>query len=662
MEQPIQHNVPLVIPEDKLKDFPVKELPVVELGIHSYEKRRPMTLDEDYTIILREEKTEPIEIEKLFEDVIADAFDQAARVISFFPKDDYHGALKSLHTSITPYIPPGQTENHVDNYIHEKLKQGVPDAHGVLHVLNAIDDGSPIAGKDLHQRDYLTNKYSAFLGKYAAMPKKKITTLTDFSFTPGEARNIPEGLSPRGIAFAHSRVPGHRFQLIPRKNIFRYIGIKHSDANYKELAEDTHEELHEHLSAVTFNKKDPNIIRYTEDSSPYNKLLHLVHTSQPTGATVFGRDVNELEDISNAITSQFDNETQFATHTKSFPVFSGMYSRVDPEGSSTVKDEHGNLLYHNPGFTSTSISHNIADGFAKNKSNPEYKHTIRDIMKIQIPGGYPHGRYLGLNSAHSDEYEYLIDKGQTFRLHPQPKIYPLGATLVREWKAELVDRKDTDEEFSWQDKSARNKIQLLISKNAKPEHLIAGANDPSTSVRAAAAKHPDLPDAEHRKLASDSAASVRQAAMLRPNLSHEIIDEKLKQEDLPALKHIAAHASNLSTMHRKALANHQYPSVAAQFATRSDLTDSEQEDLVNSDPTDPKVHTELAKNRNVHQFVLHKLSQYPFSQSIREHVAKNPTTHRDILDRMIGDTVNNNSSIRTYAENNPQYLRSGEDF
>lgn len=660
MEQPIQHNVSLVIPEDKLKDFPIKELPVVELGIHSYGKRRPMTLDEDYTIILREEKTESVEPEKLFEDVITDAFDEAARVISFFPKEDYHGALKSLHTSIKPYIPPGQTENHVDNYIHEKLKQGVPDAHGVLHILNTINDKTFVSGPELQQKDYLTNKYSAFLSKYASVPKKKFTTLEDFSFTPAEAKNIPENLSPRDIGFFHTGVFGHRFQIIPKKNEFRYIGIQHG-TTYKEFAEDNHEDLHDHLRSVTFDRKNPSILKYTEDSVSYNKWLHLVHTGQSYGPTVYGKDVNEIEHVSDEITSQFDNETQFATHTKSFPVFSGMYARVDPESSSTVKDENGNLLYHNPGFTSTSLSHNVADGFAKNKGSPEYKPNIRDIMKIHVPGGYPHGVYLGNNSAHSDEFEYLFDKGQTFRLHPQPKIYPLGGSFVREWSAEPVDRKDTDEHLPWQDKSTRNKIQLLIDKNAKTEHLIAGASDSSPNVRAAAAKHPNLPESEHRKLVNDSASTVRQAAMLRPNLSHEIIDEKLKQEDLPALKHIAAHASNLSTMQRHALANHVYPSVAAQFATRSDLTDKEQEDLLKSDPADPKVHTELARNRHVHQFVLHKLSEYPFSQSIREHVAKNPTTHRDILDKMLGDT-SSSSSVKNYVYNNPQYLRSGEDF
>jgi hypothetical protein len=377
-------------------------------------------------------------------------------------------------------------------------------------------------------------------------------------------------------------------------------------------------------------------------------------------STLFGKDLDEIENISNNITDFFDNENKFAVHTKSIPVYTGMYARIDPESSSVMKDSEGNLIYHNPGFTSTSLSHEIADGFAKTKPSPGYNHAVRDIMKINIPGGYPHGSYIGRKSQHSDEYEYLLDKGHTFKLNPNPKVYNIGHGYVREWNAELAEMPDTEENLPFRLKNNRNKISLLMRKNVSPEHLISAATDINDSVRAAAAKRSELPESLHKTLLND-VPIVRQAAMLRPNLKDEIIDQKLAENDLASLKHIAEYKEDLSPKYREMFLNHDYPVVASKFAKRKDLKEDEQDAIIRRDQTDPVAHASLALNSSVSQNMLRKLHSLSQKRIINMNLALNRNTPYDVLDDIAHDDMSDRES-RTAAYNNPNMHRDGEEL
>lgn len=73
--------------------------------------------------------------------------------------------------------------------------------------------------------------------------------------------------------------------------------------------------------------------------------------------------------------------------------------------------ENNNGVIHTPAFTSTSINPHMAKDFAYTG-----KHEEQHILHFELPAGYAKGAYMEHHSMHPHEQEYLLDKGQSWKL------------------------------------------------------------------------------------------------------------------------------------------------------------------------------------------------------------------------------------------------------
>ena len=86
------------------------------------------------------------------------------------------------------------------------------------------------------------------------------------------------------------------------------------------------------------------------------------------------------------------------------------------------------------GYTSTSLSDNVAEAFAStnlpntmtnSESHPRFNRLFNSahVLKLHIPKG-SHGAYIEPHTMSNHEEEYLIHKGAQFHIDPKPTIHP----------------------------------------------------------------------------------------------------------------------------------------------------------------------------------------------------------------------------------------------
>jgi hypothetical protein len=182
-------------------------------------------------------------------------------------------------------------------------------------------------------------------------------------------------------------------------------GLKAYQENQTELH---HDKMMAHLPR--FEDVDRNhyhaINSYTSGSNDMNsRLIHNYNRAVQKG----GYDDNSHEDhyekkavrltrAINALAKPLDHEAH---------VYSGLRN-FNP----TKHFEHGNGIIHMPAFVSTTISPPITRTFEETHEDDNSKH----IIHFKLPKGYKNGVYIHPYSDYSEEHEFLLDRGQNWKL------------------------------------------------------------------------------------------------------------------------------------------------------------------------------------------------------------------------------------------------------
>ena len=172
----------------------------------------------------------------------------------------------------------------------------------------------------------------------------------------------------------------------------------HREAHYPEMALHTREVLHAKSDTFHDKKVNPILHAYTEESDVNHHLVkkHLTGVGSP-----YAEDHEEnADEISHAI------KAHAAPLNGTLHTYSGM-KNFDPH---THFAKHNGVI-HTPAFTSTSINPHQAGHFDKEDGKGE-----SHILHFELPHGYKKGAYIAQHSCHGHEGEYLLDKGQSWKL------------------------------------------------------------------------------------------------------------------------------------------------------------------------------------------------------------------------------------------------------
>ena len=102
-------------------------------------------------------------------------------------------------------------------------------------------------------------------------------------------------------------------------------------------------------------------------------------------------------------------------------------------GEESSKHPEGHVRV--PSFLSTSISKSSAINFTRPRS--KLKNKGLHILHIHLKPGQ-HGVYLGDNSDHTDEHEFLMPRNTKLKIHPNPDILKYDNKDLHIWHAHPV--------------------------------------------------------------------------------------------------------------------------------------------------------------------------------------------------------------------------------
>lgn len=546
---------------------------------------------------------------------------------------DYHSDLRKLHANVPAYVPEGKDSNAVDNYIHDVLKRGRPSGAVVAHLHDVMFAEDP----EIDRRDnrdnqkYLEYKWSPFLATHAT-EQQSIKYPHEAGYTRDELNNIPANFQPIGLRMLQHLPSGHFYEnhpteglkFIAHENDGRYTKELEEPTNFKELSE----KLNEHYEP--FDSK--HVTQYTSDSSPMNRYHYLDHGGHIYADTshVSGLPIDQIKEISAGVSQHF-KATPPPTHLPDFHVYTGLFGSNNPHTQATHRDEQGKLLFHVPAFTSTSLNLSVAHDFAKKKQDDTLNREFTDVLKIKVPGGYHHGAFIKPQSEHEEEEEFLLDKGHTFKLNPEPTYHVHNRRIVRVWDTEL-HHKDSDLDTPLHELSSRTeKLDRLMHPDVSEKDVGSAQFDADTSVRAAAAKHPKVNSIGLDFLTKDRSPKVRQAAMLNPNLSHKQMHDSLS--DVASATALAGR-SDIPPHIVNRLVNHSAQEVKSAVAKRNDLSSDEVGHLISNG--DDNVMQSLAGNESLHPDLLHEFRNHS-NRQVRYALANNPKAKEVTLRNMLYD-------------------------
>lgn len=172
----------------------------------------------------------------------------------------------------------------------------------------------------------------------------------------------------------------------------------HRQTYHPEMGLHTREVLH--AKTDTFHDKEVNhtLHAYTEESDVNH---HLVKKHATGVGSPYEEDHEEnAHEISHAI------KAHAAPLAGTLHTYSGMKNFNPHEHFA----KHDNVI-HTPAFTSTSINPHLAGHF----DGPDAKGESH-ILHFELPHGYNKGAYIAQHSCHAHEGEFLLDKGQNWKL------------------------------------------------------------------------------------------------------------------------------------------------------------------------------------------------------------------------------------------------------
>lgn len=247
--------------------------------------------------------------------------------------------------------------------------------------------------------------------------------------------------------------------------------VVHSDAMYggafdhlvpfhkeAEEAEDTHKAIEnvydEHFSKLA--EQEPSKIsairNYTGAASGrLNRFLIHSHTGNEDALKEEMRSNDHIYPDKESYHRDIDGVSQAIKESPELPhpvvVYSGLSGRsgIIHHAEKHKQTSTEPMTFHLPAFTSTSLKFGTGAAFAKDAPLMPDEHSmyhskvvrkdIQDVLKIHLPAGHKDGAYVDAISENPGESEYLLDKGQKLKVHPEPSYTLRGRSLYRIWEA-----------------------------------------------------------------------------------------------------------------------------------------------------------------------------------------------------------------------------------
>lgn len=547
---------------------------------------------------------------------------------------DYKSELESLHQRVIPHLELDEKHNAVDNYIHDNLKQGKPDGYKVEHILDTIHS------QPFDNRQYLQHKWLNFLHEHARV-EPLIRNKSQSYYTENEIKNIPAKYNFKSYRVIEHPISGQYFEAHPTKGL-RYLGTKTDDTNrylhYKSSVNSNWANTDASLTRHYDQFPNDSVEEYSRSSEDINNHLRGIISSYPMSISDLHSIEHNIKDLSNHI-----NMIIPPVNHPSFNTYTGIHSTMNPK-LATSRDEHGHILIKSPAFVSTSLEKNVAKEFASPTTDNELNHRcVHDILKIKIPSGYSRGAYIKPFSEQPHENEYLLDKDHTFVIHPEPKYFATNDMLYRQWDTRIHTHVDTKK---WSALSKNDKYMATLDPETRTATLKLACNHLSRTIRASAAKHPNIDPHDHEHAAFYDRSIVRECAMMNPNTPAHMISraatgiDKFAKIGLAKAPKLDYHTQTLLT------GSNSHPDVFAQLAKRTDLNPEIVNRLI--DHGDEETHLSLARNTSLlpeHYASLIKKD----NNDVTSELVKNTSVPKEHL-----KSLSNHSdiSIRTRAINN----------
>ena len=188
------------------------------------------------------------------------------------------------------------------------------------------------------------------------------------------------------------------------------------------------------------------LVEYSKESKNINDVLHKTHKGEDPNA---GR-LKEYAQKLHLTISQLADTMNGVVTTEPIEVFTGIkFSPIDKWKELQV-DLTNPIVLHNPAFTSTTTSIDVALKFSvfvptpisimgvKNQS--DYKSgsvMCKNVLKMTVPKGYHAGSLLE-SSVLKFEKEFLVQKGMDLKIYPKPEYHLEGGKVVLVWQCEII--------------------------------------------------------------------------------------------------------------------------------------------------------------------------------------------------------------------------------
>lgn len=227
---------------------------------------------------------------------------------------------------------------------------------------------------------------------------------------------------------------------------------------FQEMDENAHKEVHEQYKKHFYPILDQepsklrSLMRYTGSASgKLNRfLIHSHNGNEEALKDEMSNHEHEYPDkeaYHKEIQGVSDALKEAPPIEKPLTVYSGLSGRsnIMHHAMKHIQTSTEPMKFHLPAFTSTSTRFNTGAAFAKDAPimpdeeslyHPKMaRKDIQDVLKIHLPAGHKEGAYVDPISENSGEYEYLLDKGHTLKVHPEPSYTIKGGSVYRIWEA-----------------------------------------------------------------------------------------------------------------------------------------------------------------------------------------------------------------------------------
>ena len=382
--------------------------------------------------------------------------------------DDFDKAsLQNVLDSINPDEFKGTIYHEHDKAIHDMLKGGLnaEKYFAIRHITHNLPYNEHGDASISYVRQQLMHKYD-FLNKYMTTPHKEYSPEENFLTKEEIDKQHEDGYQPvKGRQFQHksTRVMvqlhhnGER-TISPSLMSSENTAYAQPEGSVKERSDELQDHYGDHIEKFKHpdgSKLASHVHMYTSDSKEVNTYLAKLNHGLDYDESEAGR-----QHSNESLENHADALSEGIRHAPPLDKDTTVYTGISEKSHIFTKSKQGKetVRFHAPTFMSTSLSHDTASSFAKQKihHDDEIMHTskepnefgrgyISDVLKINLPKGFKGGMYVESHSANKSENEMLLDKGHVFNIHPTPKYYSHARSLVRLWDAHIEPKKYEDE-------------------------------------------------------------------------------------------------------------------------------------------------------------------------------------------------------------------------